>query len=333
MRIPLFVRAGVVALQAGLVLATAAAENHRVTLAPAGVDRAGQVVTITIPRGAPQPTALRDAAGRVTPLQVDADSAARFVVPLQKAGESLTFTFVRVNGIADKVTVTDDAANVSVRTGGQPVLVYRKDRDNVPRAGINPDIKRAGYIHPVYSPAGKIVTDDYPPNHAWHHGIWTPWVKTAFQGRTPDFWNMEKKLGRQDFVALERTWNGPVHGGFASRQQMVDLGAATPLVVLNETWVVRAYDMAGAARPVRMFDLEVTQTCATNDRLELPKFHYGGFGFRGAAEWNGPGDVATFLTSDGVTDRIKGNNTRGNWCFLGGKLDGAISGTAILGHP
>jgi hypothetical protein len=82
-----------------------------------------------------------------------------------------------------------------------------------------------------------------------------------------------------------------------------------------------------------MFDLELTQTCATNDPVLLPKYHYGGFGFRGADAWNGPGDAALFLTSEGITDRIKGNDTRGRWCYLGGKLEGAIAGTAVLGHP
>jgi hypothetical protein len=322
-----------VVLHASLVIDGFSAETHRLTLAAAPNDRAGQVISTVIPRGAPQPAALRDAGGHIIPLQMGDNGSALFVVPLQKAGEVLTFTFVPAAATTARVSVSDDAADVTVRVASQPVLKYHKDRDKVPRADINPAIKRAGYIHPIMSPAGKVVTDDYPPNHAWHHGIWTPWVKTSFQGREPDFWNMEKKSGRHDFVALERMWNGPVHGGFVSRQEMVDLGAPTPLVVLNETWTVSVYDVAGATRPVRMFDLVLTQTCATNDPLALPKYHYGGFGFRGAAEWNGPGNAAVFLTSDGVSDRIKGNDTRGKWCFVGGKLDGEVSGTAILGHP
>jgi hypothetical protein len=255
-------------------------------------------------------------------------------VPLQRAGESLTFTLVPAGSKpAERVIVQDDKAEVRASVGGRAVLAYRKDRDVIPRPDINPAIKRAGYIHPIYSPAGKCVTDDYPSNHAWHHGIWTPWVKTSFQGRAPDFWNSEKKLGRHDFVAVERVWSGPVHGGFVSRQQMTDLTAPQPLVVLDETWEVTVYDVGGAGRTVRMFDLALTQTNVTKDPLVLPKYHYGGFGFRGATEWNGPGDAASFLTSDGVTDRIKGNDTRGKWCFLGGKIDGETTGTAILGHP
>ena len=42
-----------------------------------------------------------------------------------------------------------------------------------------------------------------------------------------------------------------------------------------------------------------------------------------------------FLTSDGGTDRSKGDNneTRGNWAHIGGRVDGGLTGIAILGHP
>ena len=83
-----------------------------------------------------------------------------------------------------------------------------------------------------------------------------------------------------------------------------------------------------------MFDLVTTQTCATADPLILPTYQYGGFGFRAAWAWNGPGDAVRFLTSEGGTDRIKENNARARWCFIGGPLkDGAFAGTATLGHP
>jgi hypothetical protein len=218
---------------------------------------------------------------------------------------------------------------------GKPAFDFQMDREALPRADIKPEFKRAGYIHPVYSPSGKMVTDDYPSNHVHHHGIWTPWTKTKFQGRSPDFWNMGAKTGAEDFVALDRTWSGQVHGGFAARLRMVDLSAPSPVNVLNETWQVTAYLVRAPASiaPVHMFDLVVTQECATSDPLVLPKYHYGGFGFRGADAWNGPGEAALFLTSEGETSRVKGNDTRGRWCYLGGKLDGAVSGTAILGHP
>ena len=316
------------------VAPTVAGADARVELPAAGTDRAAQVITLPAPVAANSVRSARDGRGRVLPVQVDAHGTARVVVPWQPAREPLTLTLSADAPPAGHVKVAVANGLLTVSTANSPAFVYRMDREQLPRPDIKPVLKRAGYIHPIYSPSGKIVTDDYPANHAWHHGIWTPWVKTSFQGREPDFWNMEKQTGTHDFVALDRTWEGPVHGGFAARHRMVDLSAPAPLDVLHETWEVTAYDYRPQHGPAaRVFDLVFTQRGVTDSPLVLPKFHYGGFGFRGANEWNGPGDAATFLTSEGVSDRKAGDSQRARWCYVGGKLDGQPTGTLILGHP
>ncbi|MDP3068930.1 MAG: PmoA family protein [Opitutaceae bacterium] len=324
-------------LLALVATACAAARDYRLTLAPAPSDRAGQVITFTLPADAPKPAQLRDAAGRAFALQAAADGTARFIVPWQKAGEALSFTLAAASPkapIEPAVVAAPAGGHLRVSIGGQPVLVFRLDREDLPRPGIPREIVRAGYVHPVFSPSGKIVTDDYAPNHAHHHGIWAPWTKVSFQGRATDFWNMQDKKGAEELVALDRSWSGPVHGGFSARLKSVDLSAPAPVTALHTTWELTAYDLAGAARPARLFDLTVTHTAASQDPLVLPEYHYGGFGFRGAGGWNGPGPVANFLTSEGETDRIKGNNTRVRWCYLGGAVEGGgLAGTATLGHP
>lgn len=176
-----------------------------------------------------------------------------------------------------------------------------------------------------------MVTDDFPANHIHHHGVWFPWTHTEFQGRKPDFWNMGEGKGRVEFVALDRLWTGPLQGGFASRHQFVDLSAASPIVALRESWEVAAYQPANDAT-FWMFDLVSAQECATSDPLILPEYHYGGLGFRGNWNWNGKTNV-TFLTSEGETDRIKGNSTRGKWCDISGMVEGKLAGITILGHP
>ncbi len=314
---------------AALLFSCAVAKDYRVVVEPASVDRLTQVVSFKLPSDAGRATGLKHSNGTFLPLQVTGSDAV-VMIPEQKAAETLTLVLIQGTEAAAVVLAKADKGQLNLSVAGKPVLNYQMDREMLPRANIKPEFKRAGYIHPVFSPSGKIVTDDYPSNHVHHHGIWTPWTKTKFQGRAPDFWNMGAKTGAEDFVALDRTWSGPVHGGFEARLKMVDLSAPSPLTVLNETWRVTAY-AAGAS--ARVFDLELAQMCATNDPLELPKYHYGGFGYRGADAWNGPGDAALFLTSEGETSRLKGNDTRGRWCYLGGKLDGAIAGTAILGHP
>lgn len=322
-------------LAAGLP-AIASSKDVQLTLPPADVDRAGQVIVFTLPPAAREANAAQDAAGRRHPVQIDADGTARLVVPWQRAGETLTFTLVRgtTGESGAGVVVAPERGDLRVSVGGAPVLQYRVDRAALPRTDIKPEIVRAGYIHPVFSPAGQVVTDDYPANHVHHHGIWTPWTKTSFQGRAPDFWNMQNKTGAEDLVAVDRTWSGPVHGGLEARLQMIDRSAPQPVVALNETWRLVVYAIAGVPRAVRLFELVVTQNCATADPLILPKYHYGSFGLRGAGAWNGPGDAARFLTSEGITDRLKGNDTRARWVYLGGPTPaGTLAGTTALGHP
>ena len=325
----------VVMLAATAALAAVAPKDVRITLAAADVDRAGQVVTFSLPRDASGAVAVRDASGGVHPLQAERDGTVQLIVPWQRAGETLTFTVAPGSKpAAPGVTVAPEKGDLRISVGPAPVLSYRVDRNALPRGDIKPEIMRAGYIHPVFSPAGQLVTDDYPANHVHHHGIWTPWTKTSFQGRSPDFWNMQNKTGAEDLIAVDRTWNGPVHGGLEARLKMVDLSAPSPVVALNETWTLTVFAITGVPRPVRMFDLVVAQRCATIDPLILPKYHYGSFGLRGADAWNGPGEAARFLTSEGITDRIKGNDTRARWVYLGGKTPaGALAGTAALGHP
>lgn len=315
-------------------LSFASAKDYRVTVAAADVDRSVQVVSFTLPADAPRAAILRGAAAAL-PLQVAADGTATFLIDAQKAGQTLIYTLVAATGDAaktrDAVNVTRGPQRVKVAIGGAPVFDYQMDKEALPRPDIKPEYKRAGYLHPIYTPSGRVVSDDYPPQHIHHHGIWSPWTKTSFQGRTPDFWNMGGKTGTVEFVALDRTWSGAVHGGFVARHRFVDLSAKPePVVALHETWEVTAYHAPAATR---VFDLMLTQTCATNEPLILPKYHYGGLGFRGRGEWYGAGDKAKFLTSEGGTDRIKANAQPMRWVHISGELEGGALGLAVLGHP
>ena len=66
-------------------------KEYRVTVAPANVDRAAQVLRFKLPAEAARATGLKGASGPVLPLQVTGTDAV-FVVPEQKAGETLTFS-------------------------------------------------------------------------------------------------------------------------------------------------------------------------------------------------------------------------------------------------
>lgn len=235
---------------------------------------------------------------------------------------------------AESVTVKRDGKQIVFTAGDRELMRYQAEPGEFPRPGIKEAFRRGGYIHPIYTPSGTLVTDDFPSDHIHHHGVWTAWTKTEFEGRTPDFWNMGAGKGRVEFVAVDDVWSKDGRAGFKARHRSVDLTAAPAKTVLDETWeaTVSLADGDGAVPPRTVIDLTITQTCATDAPLKLPKYHYGGLGFRGSWDWNGK-QAWKLLTSEGETDRIKANETRGRWCWNGGLTGGKLAGVTILCAP
>jgi hypothetical protein len=309
------------------------ARDYRVTVAAGEQARAGQQITIKLPADAPAAARLIGSGGESLPLQRLPDGTAQFFVPYQAAGASLAFRLTAAaEGASAEVRTVRQGPRLDLVAGDASLLSYWVGERPRPDPSIDPVFLRSGFIHPVRSPAGVEVTDSYAANHLHHHGIWSPWTKVVFQGRETDFWNMGQKRGKVEAAALTREWAGPVHGGFAAQHRFLDFTSGSPVVALHETWEVTVYQPVDSGRPARVFDLVITQTCATDDPLVLPEYHYGGLGFRGHAQWNGA-TQARFLTSEGLTDRVQAHATRSRWCHVGGEVDGRLAGTAILGHP
>jgi hypothetical protein len=216
------------------------------------------------------------------------------------------------------------------KNGKQEICRYQMAFEKFPRQGIEPAYARGGYIAALYAPSGVLVTDDYAEGHIHHHGIWMAWTKTAFEGRTPDFWNMGMKKGRVDFISCTDPKPGDLGSTFEAKHRYIDMLAQPEKPALEESWSVSVFHLA---EPVAAHGIEITvqQTCAGSAPLVLPQYHYGGLGFRGHAQWLGA-DKSQWLTSEGQTDRGKANESRGRWCWQGGSVDGKLVGVAILSH-
>jgi hypothetical protein len=313
----------------------AARKNVYVNVAAGALDRRETIVSFALPAELTKKNySLRDDAGAVIPLQVDAKRQATFALPELKAGATKKYLVVEMKtpaaaSAAQSMQVVDEGKRLAVKLAGREIIGFQT-KPELP-ADVKPVFARAGYIHPIYTPSGRLVSDDYPSDHYHHHGIWAAWTKTEFEGRHPDFWNVHDGTGRVDFVGVDETWGGPVHGGFRSRQNYVDVSGPAPKVALNETWEVLVYRVGTGARAYTMFDLVSTQTTATSEPLVLDEYRYGGVGVRGHREWKDKSKVF-FLTSEGK-DRANGNATRGRWCHIGGPVGGQLVGIATFDHP
>ena len=230
------------------------------------------------------------------------------------------------------VTAKREGSQVVFRAGDREMFRYQAEPAPLPRADIKEAFLRGGYLHPLFTPSGKLVSDDYPPNHIHHHGVWWAWTKAEFEGRHPDFWNMGESKGRVEFVALDEVWEKNGAAGLKARHRFVDLLAVPPKTALLETWEIRAA-VVEEKTPRYVIDFTSTQTCAGDAPLKLPKYRYGGIGFRGHRTWDDGKTPCEFLTSEGITDRVKGNESHGKWLWTGGPVDGSTVGLTILCPP
>jgi hypothetical protein len=216
--------------------------------------------------------------------------------------------------------------------GTNPVLQYNYIPVSPPE-GVDSSYTRSGFIHPLWSPTGDILTRIQPPDHYHHYGIWNPWTKTHFEGREVDFWNLGSKKGTVRFRSFQSITTGPVFGGFESNHDHIDLTAPQgEKVALCEEWDVRVWNIPGRNfENTRLWDFSATLQCATSESIILDQYQYGGgIGFRATELWT---DLNSYiLTSEGKT-REDGDGTRARWCMIHGEGKNGISGILFMSHP
>ena len=229
-----------------------------------------------------------------------------------------------------KTTLDDE--KIVVLDGVRPILQYNHAPISPPE-GVDSSITRGGFIHPLWSPTGDILTRIQAPDHYHHYGIWNPWTKTHFEGREVDFWNLGSKKGTVRFKSFLSTTGGPVYSGFQSLHDHVDL---TPpegeKVAMYEEWDVRIWNFP-LKNNVKFWSWDFTSTlcCATSEPVMLDQYRYGGgIGFRATELWTDQN--SHILTSEGKT-RENGDGTNARWCMIHGEGTKGISGILFMSHP
>lgn len=209
---------------------------------------------------------------------------------------------------------------------GKPVLTYHIATVAAPE-GMDPIYSRSGFIHPLRSPSGKILTDAFPIGHVHQHAVFSAWTQATFKHQVVDFWNQHKKLGTAQHENVGNTT--PDSFQVFLKQISHQKGAA-----IDESWTVSIEEQPNSF----IVDIAIEQKCATADEVYLHPYHYGGFGLRGSAHWN-EDDQTHFespmkvLTGDGVKDIAESNHTTPRWIATYGPIDGATAGFVVMDHP
>ncbi len=237
-----------------------------------------------------------------------------------------------------EVHLDENEDSVSILMDQNPVLVYHKSIQHPPDT--LPDYyQRSGFIHPLYTPKGKILTDGFPAGHPHQHGLFFALVNTTFHGRHTDFWNQQNGSGTVRHVDMVDRITSPAKSGFSSELEHLAVNEGDTVRALGEYWEIKVQPGTDAYR------VDFTSRLFPFDTVHVNEYLYGGLGFRGSAEWNDldfeqPGDVnyignkgkGGFLTSTGKT-RMNGNHSHERWVSFHGQIEGDSAGVLIMTHP
>ena len=248
-------------------------------------------------------------------------SAMRFLVPRgSQAGVTLSRMFAALllaasvaestdalprdpQALASEIVVTDDA--VSVRVGGIERVRYQVALKQPP-PGVEKPVAGSGFLHPVRTPGGAIVTTDFPTDYPHQHGLFHAWTKTEFRGHEVDFWNSHRGLGRVEHDATQ-----PVEvidsRTFRVHLNHVDRTGERPVVAMRER---RTYRVECDDRETRI-DVRSVLAAATDDPITLKRHVYGGVAARGPDHWTIAGGHR-FVTPQG-DDRDSLNHRPFDW--------------------
>jgi hypothetical protein len=322
-----------VGLSTAAIAAPASKKKPREVLVEAGAhDRRAVVVSFTLPEEDTGPFELTDGKRHI-PVQVQGRQAS-FVLDEMKKGTSRTYTLATPTRPSDAevVDVKTDGDDAQFGWKGKDIVKYHGGEGVLPPGVDRPEFRRAGYLHPILTPSGRVITDDYPKDHRHHHGVWFAWTKTEIEGRHPDFWNMGDKTGSVQAERTEAVWSGVAEAGLRAKHKYVDKTTPEPTTALTETWELHVYPSGTTPKPYSLFDLDVTHERVGTTPMTLDTYRYGGLGFRGAAEWKATPSLMSVLTSEGK-DRAAANESRGRWYRVSGTVDGGPASIVVFSHP
>jgi len=199
-----------------------------------------------------------------------------------------------------------------------------------PPAGVDTVYKRSGFIHPLWSPHGQVLTRIQPPDHYHHYGIWNPWTHVAFEGDTIDFWNINSRQGTvrfADFVSVE---NGPVFSEFkALHDHVVFKKGGGEKIAMKELQGVRVFS-PGRNSDFFIVDFNILMNCAGESPVKLLEYRYAGLGWRTTREWDNKNSMV--LTSEGKT-RKDADGSKARWCIVQGAIGNEYAGVVMMSFP
>src|SRR5690554_1019148 len=262
--------------------------------------------------------------------QIEKEGVRRLVWMLQPGVAKRTFTLRQKDSTPQQLTITaaKEDGGIIIGNNTRPLLRYNF-ATMFPPEGVNEVFKRSGFIHPFWSPSGKVLTRVQPPDHYHHYGLWNPWTQVEFKGKRVDFWNLGEKQGTVRFANFISTESGPVFGALKVLHEHVVFNGDEEEVALNEVQGVKIYQ-AENQQDAYFMDISIQLNCATDSPVILKEYRYGGLGWRATELWDR--DNSEVLTSDG-NNRATSDGSLARWCIVQVELDDGFAAVVMMSFP
>jgi len=227
------------------------------------------------------------------------------------------------------VTATAKEGTLVIHKGDQNLLQYYY-KTVYPPKGVDTAYKRSGFIHPLWSPGGQVLTRIQPPDHYHHYGIWNPWTAVEYEGDKIDFWNINSKQGTVRFANFTTVQSGTVFAEFgALHEHVVFKKTGGEKVALNEVQSVRVYPPL-KNQDFFVVDFNISLNTADESPFKILEYRYAGLGWRTTEKWDNKNSMV--LTSEGKT-RKDADGSKARWCIVQGEIDNEYAGVVMMSYP
>ena len=247
-----------------------------------------------------------------------------------KAGRTTTYTLRKVDNkkkTAPRVTAVAKGGDIVIKADDKNLVNYVY-KTVYPPAGVDTAYRRSGFIHPLWSPGGQVLTRIQPKDHYHHYGLWNPWTHVLYKGDTVDFWNIGNGKATVRFTSVDTLMSGDIYAEYnVTHEHIVNKKGAKPDVAMKERQMVTVYY---PGKDYYIMDFTSVLECASDEPVTLLEYRYGGFGWRTTEKWDNKNSEV--ITSEGK-NRKEADGSLARWCIVQGSIDDAYAGAVMMSDP
>ena len=209
-----------------------------------------------------------------------------------------------------RMSVADDGSALTLLSAGKAMLSYRYALTPAP-PGVPQVYARSGYIHPLRTPSGFVLTRIQPVDHRHHYGLWNPWTRIEYDGRIYDLWNLGDSLGTVRAKRIDAVYQGRKMCGLDASLDHVAFTPGGETRILTEQWQIRAEESVDGY----LIDFTSILRPATDKPVTIKAYRYQGFNIRATELWDRSN--CAMRTSEGL-ERPAIDGSRARWIYVNG---------------